>query len=155
MGFSLENALQVLGEKFNISNLGEIQDGRYVINTPDFEINLEDAASSGSVFFYAKIGEVPEQASIDFYSRLLEANFFTRETAGASLGVDRATQTILLFLRISVLELSSHNFEGRLLNFMDAVDYWVSVVDSYLDAIEEPAVLQAQSASIETLIVRG
>ena len=134
--------------------MNEIQDGRYVINTPNFEVNLEEAASSGSIFFYAKIGEAPEQPGIDFYSRLLEANFFARETAGASLGVDSASQTILLFLRISALELSPHNFEERLLNFMDAVDYWVSVVDTYLDAVEEPAG-QVQPRSTDTLIVKG
>ena len=154
MNFSLENALKVVGEKFNVSHLSEIQDGRYVINTPNFEVNLEEAASSGSIFFYAKIGEAPEQPGIDFYSRLLEANFFARETAGASLGVDSASQTILLFLRISVLELSPPNFEERLLNFMDAVDYWVRVVDTYLDAVEEPAV-QLNPGSMDALIVRG
>jgi Tir chaperone protein (CesT) family len=154
MSFSLQDALQVLGDKFNISHLHEMQDGRYVINTPDFEINLEEAESTGSVFFYAKIGEAPDQENIDLYSRLLEGNFFTRETAGASLGIDRATQTILLFMRISALELNDQHFEARLLNFMDAVDYWVRVVDAYLEAMEEPADPVPSSAT-RSFIVRG
>ncbi len=154
MSFSLENALKVLGDKFNIAHLNEMQDGRYVIHTPDFEINLEEAESTGSVFFYAKIGEAPDQGCIDLYSRLLEGNFFSRETAGASLGIDRASQTILLSIRISVLELSDQHFEERLLNFVDAVDYWVRVVDGYLEAIEEPAD-PVQASVTASYIVRG
>lgn len=154
MSFSLENALQVLGDKFNVPHLQEMQDGRYVINTPDFEINIEEAESTGSVFFYAKIGEAPDQENIDLYSRLLEGNFFTRETAGASLGIDRASQTILLFIRFSVLEFNDQHFEERLLNFMDAVDYWVRVVDGYLDAIEQPADPEPSPAT-ESFLLRG
>ena len=134
MAFDLFESMKSLAAHIGLPDMEPDEDGHWEIVTDDFAVHIESVAESESVFVYSLVGLMPEDPPVELLSHLLHANFFTRETAGATLGVDKFSDSIVLFVRWSQSELDHDSFEQRLLDFFEATDLWVKRIDSWLVA---------------------
>ena len=134
MAFDLFESMKSLAAHIGLPDLEPDAEGRWEIAADDFSVHIESVAETDSVFVYSLVGLMPEDPPVELLSHLLHANFFTRETAGATLGVDKFSDSIVLFVRWSQSELDHDSFEQRLLDFFEATDLWVKRIDSWLVA---------------------
>lgn len=130
MAVDLDLWLRDLGARLGLEDLRLDESRSCIIQTEAFEVTIEEDVDAGAVILYAKVGDLPGDASADYYARLLEANFFTRETAGATLGIDQNLGLVVAYLRLSLHELTPQNFEDRLMAFFEVVDYWAAELAS-------------------------
>lgn len=158
MAFDPAQSMKDIGEKLGIPDLSPDEEGHWELSTDDFSVHVEAVDETGSVFVYSRIGSMPEDPPIELLTHLLQANFFTRETAGATLGVDKFSDSIVLFIRWSQVELDQDSFELRLLDFFEASDLWVRRVESWLDtATGDGEFLETQADPADTVVatIRG
>ena len=148
MAFDLFQSLQGLAARIGISELEPDDDGRWELATDQFSVHIESVVETDSVFVYSLVGLMPEDPPVELLSHLLHANFFTRETAGATLGVDKFSDSIVLYVRWPRSELDDDSFERRLLDFFEATDLWVKRIDGWLDA--ETLADESQGGDTET-----
>lgn len=134
MAFDLVQSLRGLTAKIGIPELEPDDDGHWELATDEFSVHIDTVAETDSVFVYSLVGLMPEDPPVELLSHLLQANFFTRETAGATLGVDKFSDSIVLFVRWCRSELDDDSFEQRLLDFFEATDLWVKRIDGWLEA---------------------
>lgn len=134
MAFDLFESMKSLAAHIGLPDLEPDAEGHWEIAADDFSVHIESVAETDSVFVYSLVGLMPEDPPVELLSHLLHANFFTRETAGATLGVDKFSDSIVLFVRWSQSELDHDSFEQRLLDFFEATDLWVKRIDSWLVA---------------------
>jgi hypothetical protein len=59
----------------------------------DLPVSIQYLAARSQLLFYCVVGTVPEsqEARLDLFARLLDANFLFRKTGGATLAIDVAT----------------------------------------------------------------
>jgi hypothetical protein len=132
MPFDLFQSLKTLAARIGLSDIEPDEDGHWELATDEFSVHIESVAETDSVFVYSLVGLMPEDPPVELLSHLLHANFFTRETAGATLGVDKFSDSIVLFVRWPQSELDHDSFEQRLLDFFEATDLWVKRIDGWL-----------------------
>jgi len=82
-------ALTDFGKLIGIPDLEFDEHGYCCLFIDDVTLNLEYDSDSGHLLVYAHMGLLPDVPSLGMYEMLLEANFFCRDTAGATLGIDR------------------------------------------------------------------
>lgn len=131
MAFDLTVELQEIGRKLGIADLGPDPDGHCILSVDAFDVHIDYVPETDSVFVSSRIGSMPEDPPAELLNQLLRANFFVRETAGCTIGVDSFSDSIALFVRWSVKELDDGGFETRLLDFFEATDLWVRRIDAW------------------------
>jgi hypothetical protein len=157
MAFNLASELQEIAQKLGVADLEPDHDGHCMLSVDAFDVHIDHVPETDSVFVYSRIGSMPEDPPVELLSRLLQANFFVRETAGCTIGVDSFSDSIALFVRWSIKELEDGGFEERLLDFFEATDLWVRRIDAWTksDVQVEPTLVGGIDGSNEFLSLRG
>ena len=89
---AMQKILASFGENIGIPNLEFDEDNYCCLLFDEITINLETEAETGQIVFSSPLGNIPKDADQAFFEMLLEANFFYRETGGASLGINRKAE---------------------------------------------------------------
>ncbi len=91
-------------------------------------VNLEYEPDKDELFLYTHLGRIPQDPSLALYERLLEANFFFRQTGGGVLGIDKATGIIALAWRLPASPLTLPALEKLMETFVNTAEYWTEQV---------------------------
>ena len=123
--------LSEFGEAVGIPELTFDDDGCCCLSFDDAVVNFELDDETGLLYLYADVGAVPDPPDTALYEMLLEADYLHRETAGGTLGIDKAAGVVALVYQIpyDILELSQ--FETILDNFINMVEHWTDRIGEF------------------------
>jgi hypothetical protein len=118
--------LAELGDTLNIERLTlEESDTTCVLFFEgDIVLNIEFDEDSGCLLLSSYLGELPEQNAEPLLRELLEANFHKDRTQGATLGLEEATNGVILCHAQDVSEIDRLGFEALIESFVDQVGTW-------------------------------
>ncbi|HQU08931.1 MAG TPA: type III secretion system chaperone, partial [Opitutales bacterium] len=85
--------------------------------------------------FFAPVGMMPENADkeVDIMRKLLSANFFWRETFGATLGYDARTRLIVMAYEEPIAGITFDVFQDKLKVFVDTLELWKNRLEGKAD----------------------
>lgn len=161
MRFDLNAAITHLGEALNLPDLQLNDDGFACIASDDFEVCLLAQPADDTLLLFSRVGPLPETPDAALMQRLLEGNLLTRETAGATLGIDPDQGWIVLSRVIDPATWDLARFEGTVVDFLEVVGYWVMKIQDHLEGLLDddgaatPAALATRSAPALGRTIRG
>ena len=120
----LEKALRELGSKTgqaialdeNGSCTLELADGRMLL--------LQERADLNELDFVATLGTVPEEARADVFTDLLAANFYWKETFGATISWNADLEEVVLIFPLPLADATSESVENVFTRFLDLQAAW-------------------------------
>ncbi len=123
--------LEKLGDSLGLQDLSLDENNHCVLLFDDKVIlNLELDESNEILVVYSYIGEVPFEGRENIFETLLESNFFWRNTQGATLGIDKHTQTVVLAYPMELPLKNKNIFEERLAVFVDVTEQWINKLET-------------------------
>jgi hypothetical protein len=131
---TLQELLQELGPRLGLEDLAVGEDGTCTIGLgEDGEIHIgEDGA--GACVVVANCGGLPDRGRAPYLRRLLEANFFHRDSGPGVLAVDPDLDESLLIRRLPLADLDVATFEQVLTEFAAYQERWLKRAESALIA---------------------
>jgi Tir chaperone protein (CesT) family len=94
------NASDLIAEFAQRAGLAELRlsaEGTAALVVNDIlTVNIEHDDAGRRLYLYCALGEPPAEGREAYFGQLLEANLFGRQTGGASIGLDRANNAVLL-----------------------------------------------------------
>ncbi len=92
----------------------------------DLPVTLQYLEADQCILLYCTVGAVPDGDAerLAFYSRLLRANFFFRETAGATLAADESTKLVALQQAFPLQALDETGFLSLLERYLNMAEHW-------------------------------
>jgi hypothetical protein len=119
--------LQSVGTSLGLPGLSLDANGHCVLLFDDkVVLNIELDSDKELMIIYSYIGEVPFEGRETIFEILLESNLFWRNTQGATIGIDKQTQTVVLAFPIELPLKRKENFEERLAIFVEITESWVN-----------------------------
>jgi hypothetical protein len=120
----LETALKELGSKTgqdialdeNGSCALELSDGRMLL--------LQERADLNELDFVATLGTVPDEARAAVFTDLLAANFYWKETFGATLSWNPDLEEVVLIYPLPLAGVSSESVETIFTRFLELQAAW-------------------------------
>ncbi len=120
----LETALKELGSKTgqdialdeNGSCTLELADGRMLL--------LQERADLNELDFVATLGTVPDEARAAVFTDLLAANFYWKETFGATLSWNPDLEEVVLIYPLPLAGISSESVETIFTRFLELQAAW-------------------------------
>ena len=94
----------------------ELDDGRVVL--------LQERADVNELDFVSPLGPVPEETRPDVFTELLSANFYWRETFGATLSWNADLEEVVLIYPLPLADATSGSVETVFMRFMDLQAAW-------------------------------
>jgi hypothetical protein len=91
-----------------------------------FVLNIELDIEKELLIIYSYIGEVPFEGREIIFETLLESNLFWKGTQGATIGIDRQTQTVVLAFPMELPLKRKESFEERLALFVEVTEGWIT-----------------------------
>jgi hypothetical protein len=137
--------LHVLGQEVGIPRLGLDKTGCCALAFDEVVVNFELDEEAHQLFLYASLGSVPEEVPAAFYRELLDGNLFWKDTGGATLGLDREGQRVILHQTVAVGRISDTDFKAL-------VERFVNVAEAWSRRLEEALARPAASATPPLLI---
>jgi hypothetical protein len=129
--------LKDLGVTVGVPDLEFDENGYCVVYLDEIQINMELGEEDESLFFYTHVGEVPEDGRPEFYEMLLDANWFYKGTAGATLGIDKDSSVVSIIYRASTTELDTEKFQKIIENFANLSENWMSRITEFKPGQDE------------------
>lgn len=118
--------LNDLGKIVGIPDLA-LRDGQCALLIDDrLELEISHADGDDRLVLAALLGKMPADAGPERYLDLLDANFFWRGTEGATLGIDRDSDSVVLVDSIHVANLHAGDLEAKLGRFVRAAQDWTA-----------------------------
>ena len=125
----VELLLRDLGKLVGIDALGLDENGRCALVVDgDLEIEISIADGGSGLVLAGFIGKLPADAPRELYADLLEANFFWRGTAGATLGIERDSASVVMVECLPVQGLHVSQLEQRLAAFVESARSWTTKI---------------------------
>lgn len=124
----MNNLLSSFGKVIGIPGLKFDEDNYCCLLFDDVCINLELDERTGQLCINAPLGPIPEDADPVFFEMLLEANYFFRQTGGATLGMNRAANVIHLVYQIPAAGLDLVQFEQIMENLISIAETWMEKI---------------------------
>jgi hypothetical protein len=104
----LNERLAPIALAMGVETLALDEEGAVTLVSDMVEILIEADEDSDSVFISALLASAPPMGATDILEQMLRANVLTQQTAGATLGMDRDLNVVVLSLRLSGAELRAH-----------------------------------------------
>ena len=117
-------------------------------------LNVELDEERSQLVVYAYLGMVPIEHKEHIYELLLQSNFFWRKTKGATLALDKQTQTLVLLYPFELPLRHPKNFEDDLATFVETAEEWIQKVDDILEKAREAARYDREHAQRNEAISR-
>jgi hypothetical protein len=95
-------------------------------------LNIELDEKRPQLVVYAYLGMAPIDHKERIYVLLLQSNFFLKKTQGATLALDKQTQTLVLLYPFELPLRHPENFEDDLAMFVETAERWIQEVDDIL-----------------------
>ncbi len=127
----LNTLLNDFGKNLDISDLSFDENGYCCLILDDFVINLEVADNGDIIYFYSNVGETPSDNREAFYEMLLQANFLFCQTNGATLGISREANFVLLSYQVNTSGLDLSRFTRIVENFANTVEMWSNKLSEF------------------------
>ncbi len=126
----VNGVLEKLGSSLGLQDLSLDENNHCILLFDDKVIlNLELDETNELLVVYSYIGEVPFEGRENIFETMLESNFFWRNTQGATLGIDKHTQTVVLAYPMELPLKNKEIFEERLAVFVDVTEQWIDRLD--------------------------
>ena len=109
------NGLEIELDENGACTLG-LDDGRVLL--------LQERADVNELDFVSPLGPVPEEARPDVFTELLSANFYWRETFGATLSWNADLEEVVLIYPLPLADATSGSVETVFMRFMDLQAAW-------------------------------
>lgn len=135
----IQTLLSEFGKTVGIPDLCFDENGYCCLFFDDMVVNMELAEDGDHLFLYSNVGEIPEGNLPAFYEMLLEGNYFFRKTRGATLGIDRDANIVLLIYRRPTLNLELSDFEQLIENFVNVTESWTRNINGFEGSAADPA----------------
>ncbi len=94
----------------------ELADGRVVV--------LQERADLNELDFVATLGTVPDEARAVVFTELLAANFYWKETFGATLSWNSDLEEVVLIYPLPLASVSSESIETIFTRFLELQAVW-------------------------------
>ena len=135
---NLAQALKELGEKngleIALDDNGactlELEDGRPVC--------LQERANLNELDFVSLIGEVPLEVRTEVFERLLMANFYWKETLGATLSWNPGLQQVVLIYPFPLADATPGTLESIFTRFLELQAAWKDRLEELVSAAQKP-----------------
>jgi hypothetical protein len=126
----LNKILEPVGTTMGLENLMVDADGTLTLLGEGIETLIETDEDGDSVFITSMLGASPPAGATDLLEKMLYANFYGHQTAGASLGMDRNLNMVVLCLRLSDAEIRADEslLSQRFVTFLEAAEYWAFMI---------------------------
>ncbi|QAU24766.1 CesT family type III secretion system chaperone [Dyella sp. M7H15-1] len=125
MNKRIEGILGEFGKRVSLPDLAFDATGHCPLQFDEkIIVNLQIHASSGNLLMFSPVGVIGDDADPSLLRRLLNANVFWQETAGATLSVIGHDGTVMLAMQTPEDAMSLVSFEAQLDDFVKAVEYW-------------------------------
>lgn len=95
-------------------------------------LNMDLDEPGSLLVIYAYIGEVPIECREPVYQKALEGNFFWNETEGATLGLDKQSQSLVLAKSFRLPMADINSFEDQLAVFVEVVEKWMARIERFV-----------------------
>ena len=149
----IETALKELGEKngFDISLdendacTLELADGRPVV--------LQLRAALNELDFVATIGGVPDDLRADVFAELLSANYYWRETLGATLSWNPALEQVVLIYPFPLADATPESLESIFGRFLELQSAWKDHLAELASPADEPGGDNAEDDDPSDMII--
>lgn len=118
----INRLLRDFGNHLGLDSLALNEDGYSCLAFDEIYVNIEAIGESSWVLLYTSLGKVAHDAGQDVYMRLLEANYFFQQTAGASLGLETGTGLAVMTQAVNLADMESSDLEAVMKAFVDAAE---------------------------------
>ncbi len=137
---SLEQLLSALATELDLPDLVLNDNGTCQLTIDDkLSVTIEEAPQDDSAHVYATVGRAPDSDREEFFAALLEAQLFSREVGdGCTLGLDRATDEILLCRKLRLTNLDEAGFSSALTEFLNWSEHWLEKLAGDITEPQEP-----------------
>lgn len=126
----VNSLLEKLGASLGLQDLSLDENNHCILLFDDKVIlNMELDENNELLVVYSYLGEVPFEGRENIFETLLESNFFWRNTQGATLGIDKHTQTVVLAYPMELPLKNKDIFEERLAVFVDVTEQWINKLE--------------------------
>jgi len=133
----IRSALKELGARNGLEiELGEngactleLDDGRLVL--------LQERADLNEIDFVATLGPVPEDARAEVFAELLAANFYWRETFGATLSWNADIGEVVLIYPLPLADATPESVETIFTRFADLQSAWAERLVNAIAAAQD------------------
>jgi hypothetical protein len=124
-GTDITLLLNDLKEAIGLPEFELDEDGYACLALDEVMLNLEFDEETNRLMLYSPLGEIPASGCEALYETLLEANFLGQQTGGATLGLQREDNAVVLHQAVSLAGVTSVQFQGLLETFVDAAETWM------------------------------
>jgi len=107
----------------------ELDDGRIVL--------LQERADLNELDFVATLGPVPEDARAEVFAELLAANFYWKETFGATLSWNADIGEVVLIYPLSLADATPESVETIFTRFADLQSAWAERLANAIAAAQD------------------
>jgi hypothetical protein len=123
----VDELLKTIGKSLDLPGLALDENDHCVLLFDDkVVLNIELDTEKELLIIYSYIGEVPFEGREIIFETLLESNLFWKGTQGATIGIDKQTQTVVLAFPMELPLKRKESFEERLALFVEVTESWIS-----------------------------
>ncbi|MBF0099433.1 MAG: type III secretion system chaperone [Desulfobacterales bacterium] len=119
------------GKNIGLPELTFDENGYLCLMFDDVVVNIEAMFETEQLFFYTNIGEIPHENKEAFYEMLLTANYFFKETAGGTIGIDKNANIISLAYQLPFTSLTTNKLEKTVENFINVAENWINKIKTF------------------------
>lgn len=132
----LDEFVRKMEEKTGIAPLKFSEEGvislGFTRDSAQYEASIEKTEDDAEITLYAKVGALPQRNREACMKSMLQANLFTYDLNGATLGIDKITDEIYLS-RVFTLESTDFDaFYKAFENFLEVEVTWIKRLNDNL-----------------------
>lgn len=144
MSSAFEKLLHSFGKSVGIPDLCPDANGYCCLSFDEEFIHMEYNDVTHQLFLSSNVGSLPAGDRTRLYESLLEANYFFRNTKGATLSIDIPSEHVVLVYQTPIESLDDHRFECLIENFLTVTEEWRSKI---ADEITPKSVFSTENSS--------
>lgn len=133
----IESALKELGAK-NGLEIAFDENGACTLGLADERVLiLQERDDLNELDFVANLGPVPEEIRGDVFTDLLAANFYWKETFGATLSWNTDLEEVVLIYPLSLADATPESVETIFTRFAELQDMWAERLAGMISAAQK------------------
>ena len=133
----IESALKEIGERNGFA-IALDENGACTLELDDGRVMLlQERADLDELDFVATLGPVPEEARAEVFTELLSANFYWRETFGATLSWNADLEEVVLIYPLPLADATSESVETIFARFADLQSAWAERLAKTIAAAQD------------------
>jgi hypothetical protein len=128
---TLDDELKALGALMGLPGLAWDEEGACTLEIGDrLALTMYVDADRRALILYTVIGRLRENASSSELIDLLSANFFWKDTAGATIGIERGSMLVFMVQSLPIDALTINKWDETLRFFIPSAKDWIEKLSS-------------------------